>query len=146
MRDVIDAVRPRYIVIENVAALLRDVEAFSEVLSDLSGLRFDAEWDVVSACSVGAPHTRRRLFVVAYPHGSDGFPRMGAVLHGPGQVSKRHHRASAWRDRVDEVLEATGSDARDTDGLSVEMVRALGNAVVPQVSEYIGLQLMEMAA
>jgi DNA (cytosine-5)-methyltransferase 1 len=146
MRDVIDAVRPKCVVIENVPPLLRDVEAFSEVLSDLSNLGFDAEWDVVSACSVGAPHTRRRLFVVAHSDRGDGVSRLGPFFHGPGQVPARHHRASAWRDRVDEALEAAGSDARDTDGLSAEMVRALGNAVVPQVSQYIGERIMECAA
>jgi DNA (cytosine-5)-methyltransferase 1 len=71
MRDVVAAVRPRFVIVENVAALLRDTEAFSVILGELSDLGFDAEWDVVSACSVGASHTRRRLFVVAYPVARD---------------------------------------------------------------------------
>jgi hypothetical protein len=35
------------------------------VLADLAAIGFDAEWDVFSAAGVGAPHRRRRLFVVA---------------------------------------------------------------------------------
>jgi DNA (cytosine-5)-methyltransferase 1 len=66
MRAVIAVVKPRYVLIENVDELLRHTEAFRVVLSDLSALGFDAEWSVVSACSLGAPHTRDRVFVLAY--------------------------------------------------------------------------------
>lgn len=65
---VVDCLRhlePRWVVLENVAAHL--TLGFDTVLADLAALGFDAEWSTVSACSVGAPHTRRRLFVVAYP-------------------------------------------------------------------------------
>jgi DNA (cytosine-5)-methyltransferase 1 len=57
---------PDWVLIENVPALIGDAEAFEWVLEDLAGLGFDGEWGVVSACAVGAPHTRERLFVVAY--------------------------------------------------------------------------------
>ena len=62
--------RPRYIVLENVAALLskhngRDMGA---VLWELSESGYDAEWQVISAASVGAPHLRERVFIVAYPN------------------------------------------------------------------------------
>lgn len=61
--------RPRYLVLENVSALLskhngRDMGA---VLWELSQSGFTAEWQVVSAASVGAPHLRERVFIVAYP-------------------------------------------------------------------------------
>lgn len=60
--------RPRYIVLENVAALLskhngRDMGA---VLWALSESGYDAEWQTISAASVGAPHLRERVFIVAY--------------------------------------------------------------------------------
>ncbi|WP_136244888.1 DNA cytosine methyltransferase [Mycobacterium intracellulare] len=143
MRDVIDAVRPSYVVVENVPPLLRDVEAFSAVLSDLSDLRFDADWDVVSACSLGAPHTRRRLFLVAYPDGGDGISRMGSVGQRSQPVSSDDSGSGAWRDRVDWALQTASRDDRNADGLSVQMVQSLGNAVVTQVSEYIGTQLLQ---
>ncbi|MFD0492543.1 DNA cytosine methyltransferase [Saccharopolyspora spinosporotrichia] len=57
MRDVIDAIRPRYVLAENVAALLRDTDAFRIILDDLSHLGYLVEWSVVPACSLGAPHT-----------------------------------------------------------------------------------------
>jgi DNA (cytosine-5)-methyltransferase 1 len=150
MRDVIRAIRPRYVICENVAALLRDAEAFSVVLSDLSHDRFAVEWDVVSACSVGAPHPRSRLFTVAYADILDGQSRLGIGeeqrLAGlAGRQSEGAHGcppASSWRDRVDWSVEAAGADGRDADGLAAAMVGALGNAVVPQVAEYVGRLIM----
>lgn len=66
-RRLIAEVRPRWIIIENVRNLLNI--GFAEVLQDLSDLGLDAEWEVISASSVGAPHLRERLWIVAYPHG-----------------------------------------------------------------------------
>lgn len=143
MRDVVAAVRPRYVITENVAALLRDVEAFRIVLSDLSELRFDVEWSVVSACSVGAPHPRRRLFLVANANGIDGTPRLGSVAQlRPATDEPRRYKARAWRHRVDWAMEAARSDDRDLDGSAPALVAAGGNAVVPQVAEHIGQLVM----
>lgn len=55
--------RPRYIIVENVAALLS--RGLDRVLGDLAALRYDAWWDCVPAASVGAPHRRDRVFIVA---------------------------------------------------------------------------------
>ena len=65
---VVSVVRPRYVLVENVAALL--TRGLGDVLGTLASLGYDAEWSVVSACSLGAPHTRERLFIVAYPNDS----------------------------------------------------------------------------
>lgn len=40
------------------------LRAAGRVVGDLSGLGYDSQWTVVSAASVGAPHRRRRLFVL----------------------------------------------------------------------------------
>jgi DNA (cytosine-5)-methyltransferase 1 len=55
--------RPRVAIFENVANHLR--LGFDTVLRDLADLGFDAEWAVVRADEVGAPHPRRRLFFIA---------------------------------------------------------------------------------
>jgi DNA (cytosine-5)-methyltransferase 1 len=139
MRDVIRAVRPRFVVAENVAALLRDAEAFSIILGDLSDDGFAVEWDVVSACAVGAPHTRRRLFLVAYPDRLDGNSRLGLDLRWDREaVESFDGRARAWRDQVDWAVEAARGDDRDVDGAASRLVAMGGNAVVPQVAEHIG--------
>ena len=61
---IIDELRPRYVIVENVAALLS--RGMDTVLSDLSTLRYDAEWHVIPASAVGAPHRRDRVWIVAY--------------------------------------------------------------------------------
>lgn len=57
--------RPQLAIFENVANHLR--LGFDQVLRDLAAVGFDAEWCVVSASEVGAPHQRRRLFLLATP-------------------------------------------------------------------------------
>ena len=138
MADVIRVVRPRYIVVENVAALLRDSDAFGWLLADLADIGMDAEWGVLSACAVGAPHTRERLFLVAYADGRDGSPWLGAVKTGSRQIPTRHRRARAWRDQVAEAVEASRSDDREVDGSARRLVAMGGHAVVPQVAEHVG--------
>lgn len=136
MADVVRLVRPRYVLVENVAALVSDAhfaDAFGWVLGDLAALGFDARWAVLPAYAVGAPHTRERLFALAYPHGVDGPLRMETR---PGRPIQASHRAtSTWSHPVDGLLEAARRSRRVADGLSDELeparVRALGNAVVP---------------
>lgn len=57
--------RPRYVVVENVAALLG--RGLERVLGDLAEIGYDAEWEMLSAADVGAPHLRERIWIVAYP-------------------------------------------------------------------------------
>jgi len=59
---VVRMVRPRFVVLENVAALLG--RGLDTVLGELSESGFDAEWDCVPASAVGAPHRRDRVFII----------------------------------------------------------------------------------
>jgi DNA (cytosine-5)-methyltransferase 1 len=65
MARIVRAVRPRYVVVENVSALL--ARGLGRVLGDLAACGYDAEWDCIPAFAVGAPHRRDRVFLVAYP-------------------------------------------------------------------------------
>jgi DNA (cytosine-5)-methyltransferase 1 len=138
MADVIRELRPGYVVVENVPGLVRDSEAFGWLLGDLHALGFDAQWSVVPACAVGAPHTRSRMFLVAHTHRGDGTPRMGPWPARTETIPGLHDRAGAWRDRVAGALAASRSDDRETDGSARRLVTAGGNAVVPHVAEHIG--------
>ncbi len=133
MRNAIAALRPRFVLIENVAAHLG--RGFGAVLADLDALGFDAEWSVVSACSVGASHMRRRLFAIAYAN-SDSEPAF-AFDAEMGRLSSVTGLRGHWGlPAADDV----GAD----DGIPNRMDRlvALGNAVVPQVAEQIGKMLV----
>jgi len=70
----IDVLRPRYVLLENVPGLLtaNGGSAFRGILADLATSGFDAEWDCLPAAAVGAPHLRYRIFLVAYLHGTSG--------------------------------------------------------------------------
>jgi DNA (cytosine-5)-methyltransferase 1 len=61
---VIGALRPRYVIVENVSALLG--RGLHRVLGDLAALGFDAEWHCIPASAVGAPHRRDRIWIIAH--------------------------------------------------------------------------------
>ena len=87
----IEALRPSLVFIENVRSLTSarahsglepcpwclgdtgggepSLRALGCVLGDLADLGFDAEWQVLPASAVGAPHKRERCFVAAWPAG-----------------------------------------------------------------------------
>ena len=138
-RDVVRAVRPDYVLVENVPALLDDSDAFGRMLGDLAEDGFDADWTLLSACTLGAPHTRERLFLVAHTprrHGQQPV-RLPAALPTrrprPGTTGSpaRTHR---WLPEPAVGRVAHGLPKR----LVAPHLRALGNAVVPHVAEHVG--------
>lgn len=71
---IIRNVRPRLVLLENVPGHLS--LGFGRVLGDLAESGYDAEWDCIPAATVGAPHRRDRLWIVAYPdHSRSGLGR-----------------------------------------------------------------------
>ena len=60
---VIRMVRPKYVILENVAAILNN--GLDIVLGELSQAGFDCEWACISASSLGACHRRSRWFCIA---------------------------------------------------------------------------------
>lgn len=64
MLRTIRLVRPRYAIVENVAALLS--RGMGTVLGDLAKSGYDTEWYCISAADVGAPHKRERIWIVAH--------------------------------------------------------------------------------
>ena len=142
-RRVLEVCRPRLALIENVPGLLS--RGMGEVLGDLAALGFDAEWSVLSACAMGAPHTRERLFILA--HDDQARPKDGQGIEGPqanadlGSFPGPHPGADV---RVADWAPESWV-VRVVDGVPDGMDRlgCLGNAVVPQVSEWIGRRIVE---
>lgn len=63
-----DAVRPRYIFLENVAAIASKSKGYLEVIGkDLAEIGYDAVWTTLSAAEVGAAHKRDRWWCLAFP-------------------------------------------------------------------------------
>ena len=149
---VIRAVRPRYVLLENVAALVRDAVAFGWVLSDLHALGFDAEWATLRASDFGAPHGRERVYVLAYAAGLDWKSRDRVGKSGIGEspiaarglrglpVAQKRRAAHSWlatEPRVDRLVDGIPNQSH--------RLRVAGNAVVPAVSEHIGRLIVEDA-
>ena len=65
VREAISELRPKYAILENVRGHI--TLGLSEVLGELASIGYDAEWQIVSANSVGAPHLRERVIIIAYP-------------------------------------------------------------------------------
>lgn len=63
---IVRTVRPRFLLLENVPALIN--RGLDRVLWEIAQIGLDAEWQVVSAASMGAPHRRERIFLIAYSH------------------------------------------------------------------------------
>jgi len=133
---IIRLVRPRYVVLENVSAILAN--GLDVVLGELAEAGFDCEWSCIRASDLGACHRRDRWWLVAYPNGSgpQGFRREGELRKTGEKKSPRWNSRYTmlnpeWRSYVSKPLLFRGDD-----GLSnrVDRIRALGNSVVPQVA------------
>lgn len=142
-------VRPRFVVVENVANLLAGPDFqpggwFGRVLGDLASLGYDAEWECIPASALGAPHPRERVWVVAYPNGA-GLLRWPATIDsGQGWPGRKEQFARLHEHCLRMAIPAR-SHGRVHDGVSgrVGQLRAYGNAVVPDIPELIGRAIME---
>jgi DNA (cytosine-5)-methyltransferase 1 len=93
--DAVGVLRPRYLILENVAAIVARRPGLDVVLSDLARLGFDAEWACVRAADVGAPHPRRRWFLAAEdPYRATGGQRRQPA---PGQAQDGRARPDTGR-------------------------------------------------
>lgn len=61
---IIGEVQPRYIFVENSPLLTK--RGLGRALGDLSEMGYDAEWGVLGADDVGAPHHRKRMWILAH--------------------------------------------------------------------------------
>jgi len=89
-RDVLDAVRPRFAFLENVPGLASN-GYFGTILGDLSSLGYDAEWCVLGADDCGAPHIRKRLWILGVlpdaKHAGDGVTVQPEPEPGGGEAT-----------------------------------------------------------
>jgi len=63
MARIVCEVRPKFVFVENSPMLTS--RGLGVVLGDLAEMGFDAEWGVLGAANVGAPHLRERIWICA---------------------------------------------------------------------------------
>lgn len=132
------------------------------VLRDLATAGYDAEWGVLSAASVGAPHIRERVIIVASPNSERQLQSQGLFSNQRGRISNGGQIVSDARCGRYGLQEGQicpgGNSVKHNDwwaaepdmgrlahGVSsrVDRLRCLGNAVVPQVAEWVGRRIIE---
>ncbi|MGA6164164.1 DNA cytosine methyltransferase [Amycolatopsis magusensis] len=85
--DTIRVLRPRLVIVENVAALRWRNGGLDRVLAGLAEARYDAVWRCVRAADIGAAHRRERVFLCAVPQ-----PRRDANDAHPASPRRRTPR------------------------------------------------------
>jgi DNA (cytosine-5)-methyltransferase 1 len=133
---------PEIAIVENVSALLD--RGLGDVLGTLSDLGYHAIWDTVTACAMGLPHMRRRVFIVAYADRLNGWPRFRDSFAREYRAIQTLDRFEGARARQRARLANPSELYRGADGVpfGVERNRAIGNAVAPDVAEAIGTAIM----
>ena len=134
MHRIICEVGPKFVFVENVAALAN--RGLDAVLGSLADIGFDAQWGVLSARSVGAPHQRKRLWVVAYTD-SAGLEGQRTEPIGVGSEDWEPSNTGWWQAEPDVGRVGHGVAAR------VDRIRALGNGQVPEVARRAWEALVE---
>ena len=147
MARIIGEVRPQFAFVENSPLLIR--RGLTTVLSDLAEMGYDAVWGIVSAADCGAPHLRKRIWILAYANGIRLQTRC---------VRQWGVRSKAQNARTSRLLAALGKEKMENPWCNefelcgvgerlpnrVDRTRAIGNAQVPIVAatawrELIGL-------
>ena len=139
MARIIREVRPRFVFVENSPMLV--ARGLGQVLGDLAALGYDATWGVFSACSVGAPHTRERLFVLA-----DAYHEHEARMGHRERSQPYDWSPEIWGASQDEHTERYFDVRLETEPASVgvahgmanrvDQIRAIGNGQVPAVAAF----------
>jgi len=191
---VVRQLRPRYVLLENVAALL--TRGLDRVHGELAQIGYCSESHCIPAAAVGAPHIRDRVFVIGTRNADTESERCGKGWTGrtsgtgegeedSAEVANANEPIASERrlQRGGQLLRTRGDTQADIgresaspwstqcrlgihpDGLSsgldgcggwecgiprvakgqrnrVSRLRGLGNAVVPQVAEFIGRQII----
>lgn len=151
MLEVIRTIKPRYVVGENVFGLVNwnDGLVFQQVCTDLETEGYEVQPYILPAASVNAPHRRDRVWFVAYANGfghskmDKGFGQKCRILEkSPNQFDR--HFTTQWskKKRGSGILCSDDGLPKGLDDITIskwrtETIKAMGNAIVPQVAYQI---------
>ena len=133
MARTVRIVRPRHVFVENSPML--SIRGASRVFGDLASLGFDARWGVLSAHETGAPHLRKRMFIVADSvgfgrNGVEKNKKSGCAIFNPQSFTEWIELQAKLRIPVETLLlNPVRGVLRNDDGLAAGMdrLKAVGN-------------------
>ena len=137
MFRVIREAKPAWVIGENVANFAN--MGLDDACSDLESEGYEVQPFIIPAVAVGAPHERKRVFMVA--HADAGYGKRGERVQSRYGILPK----AVTRDHIDETGVSEGDwrnswkaepdVGRISDGIParVDRLRVLGNAIVPQV-------------
>lgn len=148
MVRIIEQVRPKYIIAENVANItkLNNGRDFAKIIGELVRMGYNCEWRICRASEVGACHHRARLYMVAYANGIrlQAGQSFFAGIHTQVQQERRivtGTTASVWNSWQAEPSICIMDDdiSSQIHGTTfskwyIESMMAAGNAIVPQIA------------
>ena len=137
---IIREVRPRYAFVENSPMLTS--RGLGRVLGDLSEMGYDEAWCVLGADDVGAPHTRKRLWLLAKAQNADAScerrkrtaSKLESIAFAQGKIW-REDTFYALLDFEKLQYEVKSEDERMDNGIPhfMDRFKAIGNGQVPIV-------------
>ena len=127
MFRIIKEAKPRFILAENVAGLIQ--LGLDSVLLDLASEGYSAGSIIIPACAVNAPHRRDRVWIMAHANSE----------RGRGGECEREYATNAGEPSGSPELRNWDTEpnvGRVAHGVPdrVHRLKALGNAIVPQVA------------
>lgn len=139
MLRVIREVAPRWVVGENVYGILNwgDGLVFDSVCADLENEGYEVQPYILPACGVNAPHQRKRVWFVAYANGAA--PQRGFFTNQNKSRKLDCEVGDFWSKWPTESPVCVRNDGFSPPLVQSarQIVKAAGNAIVPQVAERI---------
>ena len=151
MLRVIQEIRPRWVVGENVAGIV--TMALDKVLSDLEAIGYSCQAVIIPACAVDAPHRRDRCAILAYCGGiglqaegtklqTEGASRDGAAFpntNSQGQQRRQQHGTpdTGWKKEPHRSAGQCGQVISDTYGTGLQIARSKPGIEAPQPKDGI---------
>ena len=133
MARIIGEIRPRFAFMENSPMLAS--RGLGVVLGDLAEMGYDAEWGVLGARDVGAPHRRDRIWILAYADKKRREKFELSTFHDQLGQPGGGGNAPLWWSRDPGERPAKSGVGRVAHGVAhrVDRISALGNGQVPAV-------------
>jgi DNA (cytosine-5)-methyltransferase 1 len=141
MFRVISEVKPKYVIGENVPGINKVV--LERICSDLENQGYITETFIIPACSVNASHNRARVWIIAYSNS----------IHISRRDSETKEERETKIGRIETLVDIQDGATipkpeflRNYDGVPRRMdrIKALGNAIVPQLAHEIFKAIIEI--